>query len=70
LGKERKRRIPERRLNRMSLFFMGQILRENRDFFNGEITFGETGNGGAKDVGIIPSDILIEALTVLKLNDF
>jgi hypothetical protein len=49
---------------------MGQILRENRDFFNGEITFGETGNGGAKDVGIIPSDILIEALTVLKLNDF
>jgi hypothetical protein len=50
LGKERIRRIPERRLNRMSLFFMGQILRENREFFNGEGSFGETREVLAKAV--------------------
>jgi hypothetical protein len=38
-GKERIRRMPERRLNKKSLFFMGFILRNNTLFFKGDLNF-------------------------------
>jgi hypothetical protein len=38
-GKERIRRTPERRLKKISLFFMKSILRNNRLFFKEDLNF-------------------------------
>jgi len=37
LGKERMRRAPERRLNKISFFFIFQILRNKRDIFKEDL---------------------------------